>query len=254
MLSKNQLAEIRLLHTKKGRDQAQRFIAEGLKTVEELIRLRPDLVVAIYGTSLFTDQDRAVLRKKDIPFYETKDEQMEKMSLQHTPSGALAVCRYIDEHDADFNPQSELALYLDDIRDPGNMGTILRLADWFGVKKVFCSHNTCELYNPKVVQSSMGAFLRVEVVYDQLEKIISRCGVDRVYGAVLNGNDVYREELKNGLLVIGNESNGIQVENLALINKGLTIPAHQNNGTESLNAAMATAILCSEFFRQLRQA
>ncbi len=178
---------------------------------------------------------------------------MHKMSLQATPAGILAVCNYFGEHPAAFDFEKQFSFYLDDVRDPGNFGTIVRLADWFGVSTVFCSPNSCDIYNPKVIQATMGAFLRVSVVYVGLKELIQSQGINTVYGALLSGNNVYKQKLQNGLIVIGNEANGIQKENLEFINHPITIPANQQNGSESLNAAMAASILASEFFRQLRE-
>jgi TrmH family RNA methyltransferase len=138
------------------------------------------------------------------------------------------------------------------VRDPGNLGTIIRLADWFGIPTVFCSPGSCDFYNPKVIQSTMGAFLRVQVIFIDLKPLIETYNIRNIYGALLSGKNLYKETLQNGLIIIGNEANGIREENLALINNPITIPANQHNGTESLNAAMATSIITSEFFRQLR--
>jgi TrmH family RNA methyltransferase len=166
----------------------------------------------------------------------------------------LAVCTYFNEPKAKCDFDSHFSFYLDDIRDPGNLGTIIRLADWFGMSTIFCSPNSCDFYNPKVIQSTMGAFLRVNVVYTELSDLIVQQNIKHVYGALLSGKNVYKEQLKNGLIVIGNEANGIQTDNLKLINQPITIPANKSNGTESLNAAMASSIIVSEFFRQLKMA
>jgi len=151
-----------------------------------------------------------------------------------------------------FNFEENFAFFLDDVRDPGNLGTIIRLADWFGLSTIFCSPGSCDFYNPKVIQSTMGAFLRVRSVYTELSDLLEKQEIKTVYGAVLNGANLYKEKLVNGLIVIGNEANGISDHNLKFISKKLTIPANQNNGTESLNAAMAASIIASEFFRQLK--
>ena len=148
--------------------------------------------------------------------------------------------------------KTNFSLYLDDIRDPGNFGTIIRLADWYGISTVFCSDNSCDLYNPKVIQATMGAFARVNIIYISLKEAINKYAVKNVYGAVLNGKSIYYEKLQNGIIVIGNEANGISPGNLQLINRSITIPAQQTSGTESLNAAMAASIITSEFFRQLK--
>lgn len=251
MLSKNQIKEIQSLHLKKFRETKKQFIAEGVKTVLEILECAPILVEEVFATRQFLETHKIVLRRLNIKITEIDESELKKISLQATPNTVLAVCNYFREAKVDFNFDKNFSFYLDDVRDPGNFGTILRLADWFGIKIVFCTATSCDFYNPKVIQSTMGAFLRVKVVYVELVELIEQSKVENVYGAVLNGSNIYKEKLQNGLIVIGNEANGIRDENLKLLSSRLTIPSNQNNGTESLNAAMATAIMASEFFRQL---
>ncbi len=251
MLSKNQVSEIRGLHQKKQRELRQQFIVEGVKTVLEVLTFRPQLIRHIYGTNDFAEQHHALLNKHKSDFTLVNASELERISLLENPNQVLAVCEYLDKPGLNFDFGSGFSLYLDDIRDPGNLGTLLRLADWYGISKLFCSPSTCELYNPKVIQASMGAFLRVEVVYTSLTQLISENNIKTVYGALLNGANLYKEKLGQGLIVIGNEANGITKENLNLVNRPITIPAAAGNKTESLNAAVAAGIICSEFFRQL---
>lgn len=252
MLSKNQVSEIRALHQKKQRELKRQFIAEGVKTLLELLTHYPQLISGLYGTDEFADQHAKLLKANSIPFTSIRPSELERISLLEKPNQVFAVCNYLNEPNLKFNFESHFSLYLDEIRDPGNLGTLLRLADWYGISKLFCSEGTCEFYNPKVIQASMGAFLRVEVVYTSLTRLISENNITTVYGALLNGANLYREKLQPGLIVIGNEANGISSENLSLVNRPITIPAAPGNKTESLNAAMAAGIICSEFFRQLQ--
>lgn len=252
MISKNQIREIQSLQQKKFRDQKKLFIAEGIKTVLEIISTRPQLIQSICATKEFIKKYKSNIEKNRLNCFEVDDEELKKISLQNNPNAVLAVCSYFNEEVVipDFNKQ--FSFYLDDIRDPGNFGTIMRLADWFGIKQIFCSPSSCELYNPKVIQSSMGAFLRIKVVYRTLSELLERNKSSVVYGALLNGNNLYKEKLKNGLIVIGNEANGIHETNLVHITRPITIPSSpEGTGTESLNAAMAASIIASEFFRQL---
>lgn len=252
MFSKNQIKEIQALQLKKFREAKRLFIAEGIKTVFEVVAQAPALIETVFATEEIMSAKRgqlSVLGNKVIPVTEA---ELKKISLQATPSGVLAVCRYMEEPAAAFDFEKQFTFYLDDIRDPGNMGTIIRLADWFGMSTVFCSPDSCDVYNPKVIQSTMGAFLRVKLLYIGLDELLRKQNINTVYGAVLDGANLYKERLRNGLIVIGNEANGISAQNLSSINKKLTIPANHNNGTESLNAAMAASIIASEFFRQLR--
>jgi len=252
MLSKNQIKEIQSLQLKKFRESKKLFIAEGIKTVLEILEHAPVLLEELFATRDFIETHKTTLRRLNLRFTEITEPDLKKISLQSTPNAVIAICHYFKEPKADFDFQNNFAFYLDDVRDPGNLGTIIRLADWFGVSTLFCSPASCDFYNPKVIQSTMGAFLRVRSVYVTLDKLIEKQNINTIYGAVLNGSNLYKEKLKNGLIVIGNEANGISDQNLKLITKKLTIPANQNNGTESLNAAMATSIIASEFFRQLK--
>jgi TrmH family RNA methyltransferase len=252
MISKNQLKQIKSLHLKKNREESKRFLAEGVKTVNELIEARAELVESVFATANFIrTQGKILSRSRGVIVTEVSDKELEQISALNTPNEVLAVCRYFEKTDFNFDFTKNFGFYLDEIRDPGNFGTIIRVADWFGIKQIFCSENSCELYNPKVIQSTMGAFMRVDVNYISLKKLLEDHQLKNIYGAVLNGKNIYSEKLRPGLIVIGNESKGISEENLSLITHPLTIPSHSNSGTESLNAAMASSIIASEFFRQL---
>jgi len=252
MISKNQIKRIQSLHRKKERDELRLFLVEGVKTIRELLMLRPELVKEVFATEDFINDNLALLKKADIAFNAVIERELEQISSMTTPNKVIAICSYFNESKGGFDFKKNFTLYLDDIRDPGNLGTIIRLADWYGISEIYCSLTSCELYNPKVIQSTMGAFMRVKVTYISLAELVTVNEIKSVYGAVLNGKDVYKEQLNNGLIIIGNEGSGINKENLKLINRPITIPSHEGSGTESLNAAMATAIITSEFFRQLQ--
>jgi TrmH family RNA methyltransferase len=251
MLSKNQIRELHSLQLKKNRDAARTFIVEGIKAVEEVLNINPGMVRNVYGTSDFLAGRRNALTVKGIRFDEVDDAELKKISLQQSPNQVLALCHYLN--DAELAPDFENNFYffLDDIRDPGNFGTIIRLSAWFGLGALFCSPASCDLYNPKVIQSTMGAFLHVPVVYSPLEEVLRRYRPGQVYGAVLEGNNLFKENLKGGIIVVGNEANGISKGNLLLLNRRVTVPSG-GGGTESLNAAVASSIIAAEFFRQLR--
>ncbi len=252
MLSKNQIKEIQSLHLKKQRDNQKLFFVEGVKSVVEVLTHKPQIVSKVYANKEFISNNAQQLNKLTINIFEITDDELQKISLQNNPNQVFALCNYFNEENYIIDLKKDFTFYLDDIRDPGNFGTILRLADWYGIKTVFCSPSSCDFYNPKVIQSTMGAFMRVNVIYSELDKLLNKQKAESVYGAVLTGENIYKSKLTAGLIIIGNEANGISDENLKLVTRPLTIPSHQTNGTESLNAAMATAIIVSEFYRQLK--
>jgi TrmH family RNA methyltransferase len=252
MLSKNQIKEIQSLHLKKFRDKEKLFIVEGVKTCLELIKLSPENIQHIFCTEHFYQMYKTDLLKFAVILQAVNETELKKISLQENPNEVLVVSKYFQTKKQTFNFEKDFTLFLDDVRDPGNMGTILRLADWFGIRQLYASPNSCDIYNPKVIQASMGAFLRVGVIYDELSNILQTQKITNVYGALLKSKSLYQEKLSAGLIIIGNEANGIHQDNIKHVSKPITIPASQGNGTESLNAAMATAIIVAEFCRQLK--
>ena len=179
---------------------------------------------------------------------------LKQTSLLQTPQDVLAVFK-IPEHNCGLEiARTELVLALDGIQDPGNLGTIVRIADWFGIKHIFCSNDTADIYNPKATQATMGAISRVELHYIDLAKELKQLSKQiPVYGTLLNGNDIYKSELSNnGIIIMGNEGNGISKEVCSLITAPLYIPSYPADAptSESLNVAVATAITCAEFRRR----
>lgn len=252
MISKNQIKEVSALHIKKIRDERKLFISEGVKIVEEILLNHHHIIKELYVTNDYILRHSDSVINKKVTYTVVTPEELKKISVQTTPNMVLAVCNYFEEKRTVFDFKTNFSVYLDEIRDPGNLGTILRMADWFGIEEIFCSPNSTDIYNPKVIQASMGAFLRVKVNYTNLAELLAGKSFP-VYGAVMSGENLYRQSLSNGLIVIGNESNGISENCLNLISHPITIPEASGNKTESLNAAMATSIICSEFFRQLKQ-
>lgn len=251
MISKNQIKYIQALHLKKNRDSQGLFIVEGVKLVSEFLSDEGMTVKQVFATADFLDKHHELLEKRSIVFSEVDAEELKKISLQSTPNQVLAVVLKKEQFLTKELLQSQTSLFLDDIRDPGNLGTIIRIADWFGIRQIICSKSTTELYNPKTLQASMGAVLRVNVVYLDFEELLPSIGETPIYGAVLNGQNIYTTALRPGIIVIGNEANGISDTVLAKVTEPITIPAAGYNGSESLNAANACAIICGEFHRQL---
>lgn len=250
MISKNRLKHIQSLHLKKFRLEHQCFIAEGVKVVGEFIESREFKPLEVFATAPYLAAHQQQLQSHNIAFSEVSEEELKKISLQSTPNQVLAICPMVERQINPTQLRTGLNLYLDDIKDPGNLGTIIRIADWFGIPQVICSPTCAELYNSKTIQSTMGAMLRVPVIYHELEEILQQTPDVTVYGAVMEGLNVYQTKLQEGILVIGNEANGISDKVMALVTHQITIPPAGNNGSESLNAAVATAILCNEYARQ----
>lgn len=251
MITKSKIKLIKSLQVKKNRDAESVFFVEGVKAVNEVLEQKPELIEELFATAEFIEQNAFLLNNTGVAFSEISEKELIQISSQSTPNKVLAVCRYFKKTDIKFDFEKSFSLYLDDIRDPGNFGTIIRLADWFGISNIFCSNSSCDIYNPKVIQATMGAFLRVNVNYIDLKSLIQQNKINYVYGALLDGKNIYSEKLVNGLIVIGNEAYGISTENMNLINRAITIPGSKNHKSESLNAAMAASIITAEFFRQV---
>ena len=240
MLSKNQLKFIRSLKKKKFRQTHQLFLAEGIKVVEELISSSIK-VHQLYATESYSNS----LKSDDIQLISEKELRL--VSDFSSPNQILGIFEIPASKDL---VQQGITLVLDEINDPGNLGTIIRLCDWFGVSQLICSENTVDCYNQKVVQSSMGSLARVSVNYVDIVDYLTN-EKRTVYGTFLKGENIYTSKLeKNAVIVLGNEANGISSEIEQLVHKKITIPQFgEQQNTESLNVAMSTAITLSEFKR-----
>lgn len=242
MVSKNQKKLINSLHQKKYRKQHGLFIAEGKKVINELIEA--DLMLH----SLFTLDTYSFDSASDRTYLVTEKE-LKGISFLSTPQLAVAIF-YIPVIKSVNN--DGLILALDDIRDPGNLGTIIRLCDWFGIANLICSEQTVDCFNPKVVQATMGSITRVNIVYTNLYDFLhSKQKGLAIYGTFMSGNSIYKEELpKKGIIIMGNEANGISSEIEQLVSNKIAIPRFGDiQKTESLNVATATAIILNEFRR-----
>lgn len=255
MLSKNQIKFVNSLKQKKFILEHNLFIAEGTKIVSELLNSAV-VVKQIYATSDFF---RNTIIDKHIERFEIKATELDRISALSAPNEVLAVCE-IPVHTLEINLlKDKLTLILDDIKDPGNLGTIIRIADWFGIESIICSDETAYAFNPKVVQATMGSIARIKLYYTHLPEFFKEQGLigkAPVFGALLEGESIYTKQLaSNGFIVIGNESKGISENVLSFITDKINIPSfsHYKSGVgeaESLNAAIATSIICSEFRRR----
>ena len=241
MITRAEILDIKALATKQGRDEQGAFIAEGEKLVGE-----------IRNSSL---RIRRILQTKPI-FAEGElisEKEMERISQLKTANSVLAVVELPKYKLSLANPAKNLILALDRIQNPGNLGTIIRLADWFGISDIVCSGDTADCFNPKVVQATMGAILRVRVHYTNLASWLGKQHESTIYGTFLEGENIYSAELeKSGVIVMGNEGQGISAEVAATVSHKLLIPPYPADrcGSESLNVAVATAVICSEFRRR----
>ena len=238
MITKNQAKYIQSLGQKKLRDAEQVFIAEGPKLVNELLQADKCNVIQVYALDEWTNTV-----KTNAEIVRVTPGELQKISQLTTPHQVLAIVKKIQWNDPPSIKET-VSLVLDDIQDPGNMGTIIRLADWFAIKNIFCSMGCADIYNPKVVQASMGSITRVRVEYTELVSFLNKNKDLRIYATVLNGRDVTKmEKLTEGFIMIGNESKGINNQLLNLANVQITIPG--KGKAESLNAAVATGIILS---------
>ncbi len=241
MLGKSQAKYIQSLGQKKVRDAEDVFIAEGPKIVAELLA-SPDVnVVSVYALKEWIDTNPRYTVMPSI--VEVNENDLAKISQLATPNSVLAIVKKKNAP-AFATVEGSVSLVLDTIQDPGNMGTIIRTADWFGIRQVICSYDCADIYNPKVVQATMGSIIPVSIMYTDLESWLGVHHGIPVYAASLQGENVKEmKSINEGLLIIGNESKGIAPGIMKLVNKKITIP--RTGQAESLNAAVATGIILS---------
>jgi TrmH family RNA methyltransferase len=254
MLTKNRIREIHSLENKKERKETGLFKAEGVKIITDL--LASSIVIeTIYTIPEYTGIFEAFIPGRPLTIIQVSETEIGKMSHMITPQGCLAICRIPTYSVPGTAGLTDLVLCIDDIQDPGNFGTILRMADWFGISDVFCSPGTADIYNPKVVQATMGAICRVRIHYQSLVPFVREKmekGIP-IYGTLLEGNNLFNTELTEyGIIIFGNEGKGIKNELLPMITRKITIPSfHSGEGKpDSLNVSVAASIVVSEFRRR----
>ncbi len=250
MLSKNQQKYILSLQQKKHRNETGYFVAEGNKLVGDML---PTFDCQwLIGTTDWLQMHPDAEAKLIV---EATKEEIRKASGLTTPQDVIAVFRKPNYSLNSESIEKQLIIAADCIQDPGNLGTIIRLADWFGIQHIVCSLDTVDVYNPKTVQATMGALARVKVHYVDLVEFLKNQQSTAIYGTFLDGDDMYNAQLsQNGIIVMGNEGNGISSTSEQYINKRLYIPNFPagTETSESLNVAVATAIICAEFRRRIR--
>jgi TrmH family RNA methyltransferase len=244
MLSKAKIKFVKSLQIKKYRKQEQCFIVEGAKSVRELLTSDFEVVLML-ATKKFMENSRV---PKSAEIIEVTDKELAGIGEFQSNDSVVAVARMQPPGQPDVEP-GEFALVLDDIRDPGNLGTIIRTADWFGINKVIASEETADFYSSKVIAATMGSFTRCKILYTDLIAYLQSKKGTRMFGAFLDGKDVHTVDFgRGGLVVIGNESKGISHELAGFITDRITIPKYGK--AESLNAAMATGIICDNLRRR----
>lgn len=248
MISKNQIKYVHQLELKKFRKQEGLYIAEGHKVVGDLLKAG-FVPKHIFATKEWLSQNHFANT------IEVSNEELTRLSLLQHPQQVLALFPIPKNtlSSRDLFQENQLFLFLDNIQDPGNLGTIIRIADWFGIDTIFCSEGTVDAWNPKVIQATMGSIARVNMIYTDSTEFFNSLPSDYpIYGTFLDGQNIYAQQLsQHGVIVMGNEGNGISDTVRAHVTHKLLIPDfHNGNTADSLNVAIATAITCSEFCRR----
>jgi len=244
MVSKSKIKFIKSLQVKKYRKEEQSFVVEGAKSVEELLH-SGFVVVWIAATEDFLFKNKETLAKRKIEVITATENELSQMGSFQTNEAAIAIAKMKGNGVRDL--KDEFCLVLDDLRDPGNIGTIIRTADWYGITNIIASEETADFYNPKTINATMGSFCRVNVFYTDLSEFLATNKLP-VFGAFIDGEDVHRVNFgKRGLLVIGNESNGISSAVAKFVQHRITIP--RVGGAESLNAGIATGIILDNIYK-----
>ncbi len=252
MISQSKIKLINSLSKKKYRDINQLFIAEGEKIVADLISSNVS-IKWIFATNDWHNKNVDIVAEEKV---ECELAQLKKITQLKTPPPVIAICNIPQNKISKTDLKNELSIALDDIQDPGNLGTIIRLADWFGIKNIICSKNTADAFNPKVIQATMGSIARINLFYTDLKEFLfnEKEKNTPIFGTFLDGENIYSKTLSShGVIVMGNEGKGISKEIEQLISEKLLIPsfAQNINHSESLNVSTATAITLSEFKRRL---
>ncbi len=252
MLSKNKIKAIRSLELKKNRQATGLFVAEGPKVVHDLLEVMP--AKTLLATQDWLNQNHTSVLAEEV--IEVSEEELRKVSFLQHPQHVIAVFPKNGIVYDEIPLQDTLSIFLDGVQDPGNLGTIIRIADWFGITNIVCSPDTADVYNPKVVQATMGSIARIHTTYGELTEILSKLPSDfPVYGTLLDGDNIYDNRLTPyGIIVMGNEGKGISPAIRNMVNRRLRIPNFppERVTADSLNVAVATAIVCSEFRRSMK--
>lgn len=244
MLSKRLIKYFKSLQLKKFRKQERKFLVEGAKGVTELLKSDLEIEYLLLTTNFLQELPADIKVRGEV--IEVTEKELVQVGTFQSNNAGLAVVAMPEDSSLSIAPD-ELVVALDDIRDPGNLGTIIRIADWYGITKVICSKECADVFNPKVINASMGSFTRVQVWYEELKDFLENAD-QTVFGALLEGENIYQCDLKPaGILLMGNESKGIHPDLISLVTQPIHIP--RRGGAESLNVSVATAVILDNFFR-----
>ncbi len=251
MLSKNKIKFINSLNVKKYRKKEKAFVCEGRK-IFELLAKSNYKIIEVFATSDFIEKYQK--KYPHVTFSEIKENELSKISYLSTAQQVLSIAQIPDNKELSNKIAQELTVFLDKIQNPGNLGTIIRICDWFGIKNIVCTPDSVDVYNPKVIQATMGSFLSVNVFYEETETFFANVKKLQlpVYGTFIEGENIYATDLlPTGVVVFGNEANGISPEVAKHIDHKISIPDYNTHkSAESLNIAISTAIVCAEFKRR----
>jgi len=248
MLSKSQISLIKSLQLKKFRKAHNLFIVEGIKSITEFFNEDYFLHSLFYLPEMSSKVGNFL---RNIKGNEISSDDLKKISALTNPQGILAVFKIPENEVKAADLKNKFTLALDYIQDPGNLGTIIRTADWFGMNILICSNDTADVYNPKVIQASMGSLARMKIQYCDLQSWLPTCNM-KIYGAMLDGKSIYETDFNDeGIIILGNEGNGIREEIMPFVTDKITIPRFGK--AESLNVAISSAIICSELSRKIKK-
>ncbi len=243
-ISKNQISAIKKLQQKKYRQSLGKFVVEGEKMLAEALEQKAFDIDQVFAYPEIAEKIRK--ERPEIEVFDVDNKELGRISSLKNPNKALVVLKTKPVVEDSETVKNDISLYLEDIRDPGNMGTIIRTADWFGIKHVFISAECVEVYNPKVIQSCMGAIFRINVVTKDLASFKAEYSEVPLYATLLNGENIFTTDIHSkGLVLVGNESKGLSDSAQAIATKAISIPRYKDGGAESLNAAIATSIICA---------
>lgn len=249
-MTKNEIKVIQSLKQARNRHELSLFVVEGTKLIEELLT-SSFAVETIFATETWVEKNAQLATT--LRYGTVSEKQMEQMSGMVTPPGILAVARIPRYNIIPENAKNDIIIALDGINDPGNLGTIIRTADWFGIKNIVCSHDTADCWQQKTIQSAMGSVFRTTITDCELINFLSKAKSLKIpiFGALMHGENIFSKKTpQNGIIVIGSESHGIKQETLPFITEPIHIPHGDGSKTESLNAAVAAAIIMAEFKRK----